>query len=65
MSMRYLFAAALVAAAAFASPAAALTPEEKMETCKIGADAQKLTGTKRKKFLARCMADSDAQSKGK
>jgi entry exclusion lipoprotein TrbK len=65
MPMRYLFAAALVAAAALAGPAAALTPEEKMETCKIGADAQKLTGTKRKKFLTRCMADTDGGAKGK
>jgi psiF repeat len=66
MPMRFLFAAALVAVAAFAAPASALTPEQKMETCKFGADNQKLTGAKRKKFLARCMADTDDKpGKGK
>jgi len=65
MPMRFFFAAALVAVAAFAAPASALTPQEKMETCKFGADNQKLTGAKRKKFLARCMADTDEPGKGK
>jgi hypothetical protein len=58
--MRYVCALALVAVAMLAAPASALTPAEKMETCKFGADNQKLTGAKRKRFLARCMADTDA-----
>jgi len=46
--------------------ASALTAEEKAETCKIGADHQKLAGAKRKKFLAQCMSDADAKpEKGK
>ena len=40
-----------------AAPATALTPAEKMETCKFGADHQKLAGAARKKFLSRCMAE--------
>ena len=35
-----------------ASPASALTKEQKFETCKFGADDQKLEGAKRKAFLA-------------
>jgi psiF repeat len=40
-----------------ASPASALTAKEKMETCKFGADDQKLTGAKRNAFIKRCMAN--------
>ena len=40
------------------SPAsAAPTKAQKMETCKFGADDQKLEGAKRKKFLANCMSN--------
>ncbi len=42
-----------------ASPASALTAAEKAETCKFGADDQKLTGAKCKTFLARCMANGN------
>ena len=28
------------------APAVALTPQEKMETCKVGADSQKLAGAR-------------------
>jgi hypothetical protein len=38
----------------------ALTAKEKMETCKFGADDQKLKGAARKTFLSKCMADTDA-----
>ena len=41
-----------------ATPAVALTAAEKMETCKFGADHQKLAGAARKKFLAKCMAEA-------
>jgi len=42
------------------APALALTAKEKMETCKFGADHQKLTGAARKTFLANCMANRDS-----
>lgn len=42
-----------------ASPASALTKEQKMETCKFGADDQKLTGAKRTAFIAKCMSNKD------
>jgi hypothetical protein len=64
--MRSLCVVAAAAMVNFGTPASALTPAEKAETCKIGADEQKLTGAKRKKFLARCMADrDDPRGKGK
>ena len=39
-----------------AAPACALTNAQKMETCKFGADDQKLDGAKRKAFMAKCMS---------
>jgi hypothetical protein len=57
---------ALVVAFMMASadtPASAITAAEKMETCKFGADADKLAGAKRKRFLSRCMANTDAPAK--
>ena len=60
------YATALVVAlllAGIGASASAVTPAEKMETCKFGADADKLTGAKRKRFLSRCMADGDASAK--
>lgn len=45
------------------TPASALTTAQKMETCKFGANDQKLTGAKRKTFLTRCMAKDDAPAK--
>lgn len=45
-----------------ATPASALTPQQKMETCKFGADDQKLTGAARKAFIAKCMADEKAST---
>ena len=40
-----------------ATPASALTKAQKMETCKFGADDQKLEGAKRKAFIAKCMSN--------
>jgi hypothetical protein len=40
-----------------ASPASALTKAQKMETCKFGADDQKLEGAKRTAFIANCMSN--------
>jgi psiF repeat len=45
-----------------ATPASAITPEQKMETCKFGADHQKLTGAARKTFIAKCMEDEKAST---
>jgi hypothetical protein len=42
-----------------ATPASALTKAQKMETCKFGADDQKLEGVKRKTFLNNCVANRD------
>ena len=50
-------AAAAVLPLLLAAPASALTAKQKMETCKFGADDQKLTGAKRTAFLKNCMAN--------
>jgi hypothetical protein len=44
------------------APASAITAQQKMETCKFGADDQKLTGAERKTFLSKCMANEKAPS---
>jgi psiF repeat len=44
-----------------ASPASAITAKQKMETCKFGADDQKLTGAKRNAFIKKCMGHSNYQ----
>jgi uncharacterized protein YdbL (DUF1318 family) len=48
-----LFALTLVL---LASPASAITTDEKMETCKVGAEAQNLSGAKANAFIKKCMA---------
>jgi hypothetical protein len=47
---------ALVPVVLVATSAAAVTSEEKMETCKVGAESQKLQGAKRDAFIKKCMA---------
>jgi psiF repeat len=37
----------------------AATAQQKMATCKFGADNQKLTGSQRAKFIKDCMANRD------
>lgn len=54
--MRMLAIAALVPVLALATPALAATKEQKMETCKVGADSDNLTGAKRDAFIKKCMA---------
>ena len=58
-AMRLLCSFAIAAALPLllANPAAAVTAKQKMETCKFGADDQKLTGAKRQAFISRCMAN--------
>ena len=60
MKWCYLCTAALAAVLLVEAPAQAVTAKQKMETCKFGADDQKLAGAARKKFLANCMANRDS-----
>ena len=39
-----------------AAPASAVTTDEKMETCKVGAQSQNLEGAKAAAFVKKCMA---------
>ena len=55
-----LIAAAGLAASLFGAPAVAATSQQKMETCKFGADDQKLAGAKRKAFMSKCMSNADS-----
>jgi len=54
---RIIALATLLPLLMIATPVLALTTAEKAETCKFGADEQKLTGAKRKTFIERCMAN--------
>jgi len=49
-------AVALLPVALAATPASAVTSEEKKETCKVGAESQQLQGAKRDSFIKKCMA---------
>jgi len=60
MTGRWIAAAGLAASFLFVAPAFAATPNEKMETCKFGADDQKLAGAARKSFMTKCMSNKDA-----
>jgi hypothetical protein len=55
--LKTLGAVSLLPLLLLASPASAVTNAEKMETCKFGADDQKLAGAKRKAFITNCMAN--------
>ena len=49
-----------------ASPAsAAPTKAQKMETCKFGADDQKLEGAQRNAFIKKCMAQGNFEPPGR
>ena len=54
---RIIALATLLPLLMIATPVLALTTAEKAETCKFGADDQKLTGAKRRTFIERCMAN--------
>jgi psiF repeat-containing protein len=60
MMLRFAMAAGLAVTLVGGTPASAATPKQKMETCKFGADDQKLQGAARKKFMANCMANRDS-----
>ena len=50
------FAIAIIPVLLAATPSAAVTSQEKMETCKVGAESQQLQGAKRSAFIKKCMA---------
>jgi hypothetical protein len=57
--MRLLALTALIPLLALATPALAATKEQKMETCKVGADSDNLTGAKRDAFMKKCMGSGN------
>jgi hypothetical protein len=57
--LRYAVIAATLTVLLQTAPSFAATPKQKMETCKFGADDQKLQGPARKKFMAKCMLNKD------
>ena len=66
--MLRILAIALVPVVLVATSAAAVTSEEMMEKCKVGAESQKLQGAKRDAFIKKCMAGGNyepAARKGK
>jgi len=56
---RTLSLAALVPFLLAGSPAVAATKAQRMETCKFGADHDKLSGKKRSDFMKHCMANTN------
>jgi len=54
--MLRILAIAFVPVVLVATPAAAVSSQEKMETCKVGAESQQLQGAKRDAFIKKCMA---------
>jgi hypothetical protein len=60
MLIRLIVAAGLAASFLLSPSAIAATSKQKMETCKFGADDQKLTGAKRKAFMSKCMSNADS-----
>ena len=58
--MRPMFAlTSLLPLLLLAAPASAATKDQKMETCKFGADNDKLEGAKRTAFIKKCMANGN------
>jgi hypothetical protein len=53
------FALTLLPLLLLAIPAAAATNEQKMATCKFGAEDQKLEGAKATAFVKKCMANAN------
>jgi hypothetical protein len=54
---RYVFLAAAMMAMVPSGPSFAVSEKDKMETCKFGADDQKLEGAARTAFMKKCMAN--------
>ena len=60
MSRSALFGLLAALAMLPSAPATALTAKEKMDTCKFGAEDQKLKGPAKQNFINKCMANADA-----
>jgi hypothetical protein len=60
MMLRLVAVAGLAASVLFSASAFAITAKEKQETCKFGADDQKLTGAARKAFMSKCLSNADS-----
>jgi hypothetical protein len=56
---RCALAIVMLAACSLAAPSYAVTPKDKMATCKFGADDQHLQGKARGAFMKKCMANAD------
>ena len=56
---RYAFLAAALIVLLAARPCFAVDAEQKMATCKFGADQQRLQGEAREAFLKKCMENRD------
>jgi hypothetical protein len=54
---RYVYLAAAMIAMVPSGPSFAVSEKDKMETCKFGADDQKLEGAARTAFMKKCMAN--------
>ena len=57
--LRYAVVATLVAVMLPSAPSFAVTPKDKMATCKFGADDQKIQGAERNAFMKKCMSNKD------
>ena len=57
--LRKIALTALIPLLALATPALAATKEQKMETCKVGAESDNLTGAKRDAFIKKCMGSGN------
>jgi hypothetical protein len=57
--MRLLAITALLPVLVVAAPTFAATKAQKMETCKFGADSEKLQGAERDAFMKKCMANAN------
>jgi len=57
--LRYAAIAVMLTVLLPSAPSMAVTTKQKKETCKFGADDQKLTGPARKAFMAKCMSNKD------
>ena len=60
MLLRLAAVTGMAAALLFIGPASAAPSKQKIETCKFGADDQKLTGAARKAFMSKCLSDADS-----
>jgi hypothetical protein len=59
-----LAAAAMLAAVSPWAPSYAVTSQNKMATCKFGADVQHLQGKARSAFVKKCMSNKDEPRDG-